>query len=305
MTTRVLVTNINPKAQEKDIASFFAFCGKVASLTVSKAWEGPADQSSVPAETPLKAVIQFESASSVDTAMLLNNAMLLDKPITVQKISAADPESAVPSEAASQSRAVQRKPSLLASLVASTYVAGVEAVDFVKTVDEKAKISESIKETTETINEKLEISVAARKAEESLQKAGAKLNEVGKEVDGRLKIGDNLNKINNELATAAHKTHDAIMQTAPMQSVVNFFRPFNQAITSSIEELKKDTKDAIAVKKAEYELKKAGTGSLADGSTAPPQTVSQDGATVSPDAESGAVVDESARSSDSALVGSL
>ena len=67
----ILVSSLDCKVTEKQLADFFSFCGTITSLVLRKH-----DNSS-------DAIITFESEPAYKTALLLSNALINEKPITV------------------------------------------------------------------------------------------------------------------------------------------------------------------------------------------------------------------------------
>jgi len=71
----VHVSGIAAGTPERDVSSFFSFCGTINSLTLTP--------SSGAADAPLSATITFERESAAKTAVLLDGTPLNEKPLTV------------------------------------------------------------------------------------------------------------------------------------------------------------------------------------------------------------------------------
>jgi len=71
----VHVSGIAAGTSERDVSSFFSFCGTVNSITLTP--------SSGAADAPLSATITFERESAAKTAVLLDGTSLNEKPLTV------------------------------------------------------------------------------------------------------------------------------------------------------------------------------------------------------------------------------
>lgn len=71
----VHVSGIAAGTPERDVSSFFSFCGTISSITLTP--------SSGAADAPLSATITFERESAAETAVLLDGTPLNEKPLTV------------------------------------------------------------------------------------------------------------------------------------------------------------------------------------------------------------------------------
>lgn len=72
----VHVSNISHTTTEEDIKSFFSFCGKITSLTLTPTTNNP--------DALLSSTITFERESAANTAVLLDGTPLKDSPLSVR-----------------------------------------------------------------------------------------------------------------------------------------------------------------------------------------------------------------------------
>jgi len=125
----VHVFNISPESTEKKIVDFFQYCGDIIEYEI------------VEVENGYEALLLFDKASSVDTAVLLNNSRIDDRNIIVKKYddavkeAAASPETAAPA----QTEAPQTGTSKLANFIADRMI---QAEQISKSVDSKLGITE-------------------------------------------------------------------------------------------------------------------------------------------------------------------
>jgi len=179
----VQVSNISPNANEKTVADFFSFCGKITSLYLNKD-EG---------QETSTAVVQFESESAAKTALLLTNALIVDRPITVVTYGAestfrhdtATPVTDIPQKDFGTVGDHDRtKTSVVVSMLASGYVLASDAVAKAKEVDEQRGITATVKVGVEQLKVKAHdidvqygISEKAASVKQSATDTAKKLNE--------------------------------------------------------------------------------------------------------------------------------
>eukprot|EP01090_Pellita_catalonica_P016892 TRINITY_DN4983_c0_g1_i1.p1 TRINITY_DN4983_c0_g1~~TRINITY_DN4983_c0_g1_i1.p1 ORF type:complete len:372 (-),score=110.02 TRINITY_DN4983_c0_g1_i1:141-1256(-) len=149
----VFVRNISPKASEKSVGDFFAFCGIITSITIRRQPDSD--------EGLQEAIVEFKDAKATEIAKLLTNALIIDRPITVTLYSQ---EAAKAAEAATTlddtevtvtGDEIQNKKhalpasqrshtSVIASLVAAGYELANGTLEKARAVDDQHKISATV-----------------------------------------------------------------------------------------------------------------------------------------------------------------
>jgi RNA recognition motif. len=153
----VHVFNISPDSSEKKIVDFFQYCGDIIEYEI------------VQVENGFEALLLFDKASSVDTAVLLNNSRIDDRNIIVKKYDDAVREAAA---AAADAPVTSAQPttgsSKLANFIADTMI---KAEALGKSVDSKLGVTEKFqllveesKKLKDTVDAKYGISEKTAKA---------------------------------------------------------------------------------------------------------------------------------------------
>ncbi|ORX80256.1 hypothetical protein BCR32DRAFT_245731, partial [Anaeromyces robustus] len=143
----VQVFNISPDSTEKKIVDFFQYCGDIIEYEI------------VPVENGFEALLLFDKASSVDTAVLLNNSRIDDRNIVVKKYDDAVKEAAATTETTEAAAAAAPSgTSKLANFIADTMV---QAEQLSKSIDTKLGVTEKFQLLVEE-SKKLRDSVDAK-----------------------------------------------------------------------------------------------------------------------------------------------
>ncbi|CAI2172891.1 8961_t:CDS:2 [Funneliformis geosporum] len=175
MSKRVIVTDISEKASEKTVKDFFLFCGKIKEFELIK--EESSDKQI--------AYVMFEKDTAAKTALMLTNAVICDSQITVKSADDAsfgdDPEETFPQGQEDKPKAMIFAEILAAgytlqdailekgiefdtkygvSNVLKQYLAQIQAnrtFDFVKNLDQKFSVSETVSTRATNINNKYSV----------------------------------------------------------------------------------------------------------------------------------------------------
>jgi len=217
---KVIVKNISPISTEKEISTFFCYCGKIASLSFNRSWTGNPDN--IPSECPYEAIIKFERPEAVDTALLLNAAFISGRAILVSRYEDMEElslhEHPISDEPVVNTSVIveedstnrQRTTSLdeksssriIANLLANGYVLAEDAKLKAKEFDEKRGLSASIKSKASEIDEKYKVTEKANAVAHSITSKS-------KEIDSKYNISYNVlgawNKFTTAVDSAAKK----------------------------------------------------------------------------------------------------
>ncbi|KAJ7535165.1 hypothetical protein O6H91_12G021600 [Diphasiastrum complanatum] len=193
----VRVSNLPLRATKQDIVDFFSFSGEIQHIDLQR--EG--DRSQI-------AYVTFKDHESLDTALLLSGAKIVNQSVTIVPV-----EGHIPSQdsdehleglsAAGDTDTEEKAKTLIANVLAKSYLLGKDAMNMAKAFDQKHQISaqasatvsnldknvgisEKVKVGTSTLNqgvrtvdEKFQVSektkVALSAAEQTLQSAGSAL----------------------------------------------------------------------------------------------------------------------------------
>jgi len=143
----VHIFNISPSSTEKSIIDFFQYCGDIIEYEI------------VEVENGFEALLLFDKASSVDTAVILNNSRIDDRNIIVKKYDDAVKEAAEAAAAAdADATAAPSGSSKLANFIADYMI---KAENLSKSVDTKFGVTEKFQHLVEE-SKKLKDSVDAK-----------------------------------------------------------------------------------------------------------------------------------------------
>jgi len=236
----VLVKNISPAADAKMINDFFAFCGKIESLSLQAA-EGGAQES----------VVVFETESAAKTALLLTNAVIVDRSITVEPLP--DAHAAPPAAAQMSAADIQQKPfavdyaqrsktSVIASLIAAGYSVGTDTLSKAKEYDEKHMITLQLKAGAENIKAKAKEIDETYKISETVQAGVNKVSDTAKAVDQRFAISSTA----NAAITTVTSTASAGAQVVAAKAMSN------PTVANAVQKVQEKTAAATAAVKSQY-----------------------------------------------------
>jgi len=230
----VQVFNISPDSTEKKIVDFFQYCGDIIEYEI------------VEVENGFEALLLFDKASSVDTAVLLNNSRIDDRNIIVKKYDDAVKEAAEFAEAAAADAVPAAAPatgSKLANFIADTMI---KAETLSKSVDTKLGVTEKFnllveesKRLGKSVDEKYGISEKTAKATTAIN---TKIDEFK----------------NNEKVTAARsagQTRVAAAKTAAQPTLENIkhsttVKKLQDVYAQVKEKLNEVTQETIEIKKS-------------------------------------------------------
>jgi len=213
----IIVTNVSPFVEEKDMRAFFGFCGNISSITFQKSWTG---SDVPPPDASVSCIIKFEQKSAAETALLLNHALIKDKSIIVkfQEEDAIEVEVATdiitnesnpnPKQAWEGETVVveedapapeeRTKTSVIASLLAAGYVLGADTLQKAKTFDEKHGMSRSVKEKATEVDDKYNLSIKATVAKNiasaKASQLGQMISDTSKQIDEKYHVAEKFNK---------------------------------------------------------------------------------------------------------------
>jgi hypothetical protein len=241
----VLVSNISPIATEATLKEFFSFCGNITNISLEKRDN----------QSPSEALITFENQEAVDTALLLQGALLDERPLAVcllkdlDKVHPPVPEATREAHAADPN--TQEHSSILASkiapVLAAAYWFGSGAINKMKEIDEKAKISA-------TVNTATEATLQTLKNVDDQWKISSTVENYTKQVDTSLNISGNV----NTAMTAVSNTVDNIKATPQAQTIAtnftnlsNMIEPKTHALMNELEEVKSQTREIIEKQESE------------------------------------------------------
>mmetsp|Transcript_14246 Transcript_14246/g.15784 ORF Transcript_14246/g.15784 Transcript_14246/m.15784 type:complete len:363 (+) Transcript_14246:40-1128(+) len=164
----VIITNLSTTTTKQQVEDFFNFCGKIASLTVTRVDDNNA-----------QAIVTFEAETACKTAVLLDNALINDRPIKVENYDPAQTKSPAPVPQATQAPVQQQpatlvdstnaletvpavdplgpappaeNPTPIANFFASTWHAFSIVGEKIAEVDKQYKISESARSTADKVS---------------------------------------------------------------------------------------------------------------------------------------------------------
>jgi len=240
----ILVTNISPNANENTLKEFFSFCGNITNIALEKR-----DYVS-----PSEAMITFENHDSIDTALLLSGALLDERPLAVCLLKDLDkvhPPEPQPTLNLHTTHPPEHQPSTVATKVApvlaAAYFLGSVALNKIKEIDEKTKISE-------TVNSATEATLQTLKNVDEQWKITTTVGNVTKQVDDSLNISANVSTAYNKVSG----TVDNLKATPQAQAIAtnfttlsNMIEPQTHALLNQYEEVKAQTREIIEKKETQ------------------------------------------------------
>ncbi|ORX41736.1 hypothetical protein BCR36DRAFT_363668 [Piromyces finnis] len=253
----VQVSNISPDSTEKKVIDFFQYCGDIIEYEI------------VQVENGFEALLLFDKASSVDTAVLLNNSRIDDRNIIVKKYDDTVRESveAVAAAADAPADAPASGSSKLANFIADTMI---KAETLGKSVDTKLGVTEKFQLLVEE-SKKLGKSVDAKYGiSEKTAKATTAINTKIDEIKNNEKVSAARTAGQTRVAaakTAAQPTIETIKQSTPVKKIQDVY-------TQVIGKVNEVTQETIKIKKSKT-LKPSpeGAATLAESETAPSAAV--------------------------------
>jgi len=269
----VHVFNISPESTEKKIVDFFQYCGDIIEYEI------------VEVENGFEALLLFDKASSVDTAVLLNNSRIDDRNIIVKKYDDAVKEAAEAAEAAAADATPAAAPSSgaskLANFIADTMI---KAETLSKSVDTKLGVTEKFQLLVEE-SKKLGKSIDAKYGvSEKTAKATTAIN---------TKIDEFKNNEKVSAARSAGQTRVAAAKTAAQPTIENIkhsttVKKIQDVYTQVKDKVNEVTQETLKIKKSKtLKLSPEGAAAIAETQAAP------EGAAVAAEAkESAAAVPE-------------
>jgi len=276
-STTVLVSNISPSANEKTVSEFFSFCGKITNLKLTKYPNKGGE-----------AIVTFETESAAKTAQLLTNALIADRPITVGPYHG---DNQVPSQtersAAEEATTIEYKEeqicnkpavpadrshtSVVASLLASGYVLGKDAIEKAREIDEQNQISQKImaaatvaKEKITEIDQQLHISETIQSVGNTITTVGNTITTKAHALDQAYHVSDNVNAAIKTVAQTiesgvAMAKEVPVVQSATSavnqvgENIKTFVAPTVGALKANVEEIKQQSNQIIAERLHEKE----------------------------------------------------
>jgi hypothetical protein len=253
----ILVTNIDPSTTQATINDFFAFCGKIESLSMSQASDGT-----------LQAVVVFESPTAAKTALLLNSALINERPITVQQ---ANLESEQRAKTDKQTEVVNKtnlpppeqrsKTSVIASILAAGYKLSHDALEKAKQYDESIGFSETIKQKLQEgvskvkeVDEKLGVSTKAKEL-------GDKVNQTITGLDQKFGVTTTVSavaetandfvmgvsqRVTSAVDTVTDKALKYVTSNETIQAGVQKVRQLQDSVAQTVNQIKEETQQLIA-----------------------------------------------------------
>ncbi|OUM59315.1 hypothetical protein PIROE2DRAFT_67696 [Piromyces sp. E2] len=250
----VHVFNISPESTEKKIVDFFQYCGDIIEYEI------------VEVENGFEALLLFDKASSVDTAVLLNNSRIDDRNIIVKKYDDAVKEAAEAAEAVAADAtpaAPSSGSSRLANFIADTMI---KAETLGKSVDSKFGVTEKFqhlveesKKLSKTVDEKYGISDKTAKATTAIN----------------TKIDEFKNNEKVSAARSAGQTRVAAAKTAAAPTIENIKHSTTvkkiQDVYSQVKgKVNEVTQETIKIKKSKtLKLSPEGAAAIAASENAP------------------------------------
>jgi len=213
----IVVTNVSPFVEEKDMRAFFGFCGNISSISFQKSWTG---SDVPPPDASITCIIKFEQKSAADTALLLNHALIKDKSIIVKfqeeetlevevatdiitNESNPNPKQAwegepVVVEEDTSAPEDRTKTSVIASLLAAGYILGADTLQKAKAFDEKHGMSHSVKAKAYEVDDKYNLSIKATVAKNiasaKASQLGQMISDTSKQIDEKYHVAEKFNK---------------------------------------------------------------------------------------------------------------
>eukprot|EP01114_Cavostelium_apophysatum_P006624 TRINITY_DN1801_c0_g1_i3.p1 TRINITY_DN1801_c0_g1~~TRINITY_DN1801_c0_g1_i3.p1 ORF type:complete len:297 (+),score=78.26 TRINITY_DN1801_c0_g1_i3:88-978(+) len=281
----VLVKNISSTATQKDLETFFGYCGKIASLNLYKDWKG--NPENAPADCNQEAIIQFESHAAVETALFLHAAFISGKAIEVLRVVDDDMEelplhdkedpthhNANPAEAwADPSNpsahntetphenqpARPRNPdfdnpesasSVITNLLANGYILAADTKQKAKEFDDKKGWSATIKSKASEIDNKYHIEEKANNVKQSIATKT-------KEIDAKYNFSGAFNSFTSAVSTAANNAAKKAMENPTINKSVTAAKQKANEVSQKATEIKEESLRKVSEKREADKTEKA------------------------------------------------
>jgi hypothetical protein len=265
-STKVLVSNISPSANEKTLAGFFSFCGTIINIKLNSYPDAPGE-----------AVVEFDSEAAAKTALLLTNAVIADRPITVTVYSDSSTSGSSTFNNTPGGQSVEisgsdipnrnnlpadqrTQTSVIASLLAAGYTLGTDTFEKARQYDEQNHISQSISAAAAAARDKiLELdqqlkisettsnlaSGVATKTRELDQQWGisATTSNIFKNIADTVEVGVNAITTKAKESPAIQATVSSLSHAA--ENVSNYMAPTAEAVKSNVESIREQTNQNI------------------------------------------------------------
>jgi len=249
----ITVQNVAATTTNKTVSDFFSFCGAITSI----------ERKSINDETA-EFVIEFHSEAAAKTSLLLTNALINERAIIVHPYSGPgqikeDPvvslkeekfDAVPPSEIHNKNfnnipDEERTKTSVLASILASGYILGDNAVGKAKQIDDDSKFSSSVSSGAQSISNKLKEFDERYKITRNVSEFGDKVSNTIDEFDNKYgvsqKTRDALNSVNNSFNAVIEKPE----VSATLASIGNTWANLTQKVTETISPLAAKAKAEI------------------------------------------------------------
>jgi len=271
----ILVTNLDQNVEKKQLSDFFSFCGRITSLTVRRK------------DDDAEAILYFESEAAAKTALLLTNALINDRPIIVQAYTVQKQQEHVEENqqiredkqqgveptvfvSEMQKDDITQRPTnagnhrsataTLASLVASGYILGVDALDRARRIDQENGISRSVTQGASQLKERARGLDEQYKVSETAETTSRAMGEQWNSVEQRYGVGETVGNWGANLATGFSN----MWQTPAVQSTLSTVsewtntvgRSLGAAIQPAAESVSREFNDIKEQSAREIELKR-------------------------------------------------
>jgi RNA recognition motif-containing protein len=273
--TTILVTNISPSANEKNVSEFFSFCGTIVQINLNTYPNRGSE-----------AIVRFETEAAAKTALLLTNALIADRAITVVPFAGTAQQSfydnqqndlksthelkgsEIPNKEHVLPAEQRSKTSVVASMLAAGYNLGTDAITRAKDVDEQNQLSVKAAAAAAAAKEKMLEIDRQLHISETFDKAQTAVVTKAKEIDESWKISDNVNAALKSVSdnfehmkqqANANPTVQATVSTVSQwgTNVANAVAPATTAIKQNVDQIKTETNREIEIKEREKAAKVA------------------------------------------------
>jgi len=265
----VQVFNISPDSTEKKIVDFFQYCGDIVEYEI------------VPVENGFEALLLFDKASSVDTAVLLNNSRIDDRNIIVKKYDDAVKEAAAAAADATTTETpatdAQSGTKKIANFLAESMV---QAEQIGRSIDNKLGVTEKFQYIVEE-SKKLKDSVDAKYGiSEKTAKATSAINTKIDEIKNNEKVVAAKNAAQSR-GTAARAAAQPTLENLKHSSTVKKVQDVYTQVKDKVNEV---TQETLKLKKSKT-LKLSPEGAAAIDATNAPEATAAAAAETAPAAE--------------------
>lgn len=154
MPTRTIkVSNLSPKATERDIHEFFSFSGAIEHIDIESDEEGATKT----------AFVTFTHPEALDTAVLLSGASIVDQIVNIIGVEDYHPNSSGADKnqtvaATGIGGAVTRAQDVMSTMLARGYDIGKDTLSKAKTFDERHQLSASATASVTSLDQKIGLS---------------------------------------------------------------------------------------------------------------------------------------------------